>query len=56
MKVLLHAVTTKELSAFVSESFDSAVEDTSCTFTVCGRKWLDRYVSSLEVGQQKEIV
>ena len=23
---------------------------------ICGRKWLDRYVSSLEVGQQKEII
>ena len=46
-------VTTKELSVFVSESFDSAVIDTACTSTVCGRKWLDRYVSSLEVGQQK---
>ena len=45
------AVTTKELSVFVSESFDSAVIDTACTSTVCGRKWLDRYVSSLEVGQ-----
>ena len=50
------AVTTKELSVFVSESFDSAVIDTACTSAVCGRKWLDRYVSSLEVCQQKEIV
>ena len=50
------AVTTKELSVFVSESFDSAIIGTACTSTVCGRKWLDRYVSSQEVGQQKEIV
>ena len=49
------AVITKKLSVFVSESFDSAVVDTACTSTICGRKWLDRYVSSLEVGQQKEI-
>ena len=40
----------------MSESFDSAVIDTACTSSVCGRKWLDRYVSSLEIGQQKEIV
>ena len=50
------AITTKEFSVFVSESFDSAVIDTACMSTVCGRKWLDRYVSSLEVGQQKGIV
>ena len=49
------AVTSKELSVFVSGSFDSAAIDTACMSTVCGRKWLDRYVSSLEVGQQKEI-
>ena len=55
MKVLL-LLQLKELSVFVSESFDSAVIDTACTSTVCGRKWLGRYVSSLEVGQQKEIV
>ena len=50
------AVTTKELSVFVPECFDSIVIDTACTSTVCGRKWLDKYVSSLEAGQQKEIV
>ena len=40
----------------MSESFDSAAIDTASTSTVYGRKWLDRYVSSLEVSQQKEIV
>ena len=50
------AVSTKELSVFVSESFDSEVIDTAYTSTVCGRTWLDRYVSSLEAGQRKEIV
>ena len=40
----------------MSESFDSAAIDTACMSSACGKKWLDRYVSSLEVGQQKEIV
>ena len=49
------AVAIKELSVIVSESFDSVVIDKACTSTVCGRKWLDRFVSSLEVGQQKKL-
>ena len=40
----------------MSESFDSAAIDTACMSTACGKKWLDRYVPNLEVGQQKEIV
>ena len=40
----------------MSKSFVSAGINTACTSTVCGRIWLARYVSSLEDGQQKEIV
>ena len=37
---------TKE-EIFMTESFGAAVLDTACTRTVCGRKWLDNYLESL---------
>lgn len=43
---------------FMVESLGSAVRDTACTRTVCGEKWLDRYVSQLtqdELLKMKDI-
>ena len=34
---------------FIVESLGSAVIDTACTRTVCGAKWLDSYVSELNM-------
>ena len=33
-------------SVFVAEAQDSAVLDTACTKTVCGRKWLESFIDS----------
>ena len=40
---------------FMTESFGSAILDTACTRTVCGRKWLYDYVESLNEEEKKGI-
>ena len=40
---------------FVTEAYNTAVIDTACTKTVCGSKWLYKFVESLDEKSQKEI-
>ena len=39
---------------FVTEAYNTAVIDTACTKTVCGSKWLYKFVESLDEKSQKE--
>ena len=44
-----------KLDRMVKESFGSAVLDTGCSLTVCGGKWLDNYLSSLNESQRLSV-
>jgi hypothetical protein len=41
---------------FVIETSASAVIDTTCTQTVCGKKWLDDYVEKLPKQQRQQVI
>ncbi|XP_029629926.1 uncharacterized protein LOC115207015 [Salmo trutta] len=41
---------------FIVESLGSAVIDTACTRTVCGAKWLDSYVSELNMKEVQNMI
>ena len=48
---------TKEVDlVFVMESYGSAVVDTACTRTVCGRNWYDQYFSTLNTEEKSDVV
>ena len=40
---------------FVTEAYNTAVIDTACTKTVCGSKWLYKFIESLDEKSQNEI-
>ena len=52
------ALFTEEDSSvvFMSEALGSAVLDTACTRTVCGRKWLSSYIDLLSSKEKSEVV
>ena len=41
-------------TVFVTETYNTAVIDTACTKTVCGSKWLQQFVESLDEMSQKK--
>ncbi len=48
--------TSEEKNAiFVVESYGAAVLDTACTKTVCGRNWLQQYISCLDEAEIRDI-
>jgi transposase InsO family protein len=41
---------------FMTEAYGVAVIDTACTRTVCGAKWIEDYVSTLNEQEKEEII
>ena len=46
---------TEDTFVFTTEAMNSAVLDSACSSTVCGRAWLDSYIKSLTEEQRQEV-
>ena len=46
---------TGEMLVFTTEAMNCAVLDSACSSTVCGKDWLDSYMSSLTEQQKREV-
>ena len=44
-----------EMHVFTSEAMNCAVLDSACSSTVCGRRWMDSYMNSLDEDQKQKI-